>query len=224
MKFANGNSKLGTGCFVVSRPVGDTCPTSCQFLNNGCYAQATEKRFPNARTVGMTNLITDKNKIRALILESIKKKKSLRLHERGDFGINNDIDWDYVNNWVWACESVLIGGVGLPSIWTYTHFYNKDLYTKLSPYMALYASVHNSEDKKKAEEAGFKFFAWCDTDNKFGSGSSASPKTVIIDGNKYVTCPEMRRGRDKITCAGSKNTLTCNLCIKGLANVLFLEH
>ena len=43
MKVANGNDKLGKGCLVVSRPVGDTCPSSCDFLGNGCYAEQTEK-------------------------------------------------------------------------------------------------------------------------------------------------------------------------------------
>jgi uncharacterized beta-barrel protein YwiB (DUF1934 family) len=28
MKFSNGNEKLGDNCIVVSRPVGDTCPSS----------------------------------------------------------------------------------------------------------------------------------------------------------------------------------------------------
>ena len=32
MKVADGNAKLGSGCVVVSRPVGDTCPITCAFL------------------------------------------------------------------------------------------------------------------------------------------------------------------------------------------------
>ena len=47
MKVANGNDKLGKGCLVVSRPVGDTCPSTCEFLGNGCYAEQTEKMYPN---------------------------------------------------------------------------------------------------------------------------------------------------------------------------------
>jgi hypothetical protein len=43
MKTADGNDKLGKGCIVVSRPVGDTCPSDCDYLNNGCYAEHTEK-------------------------------------------------------------------------------------------------------------------------------------------------------------------------------------
>ena len=68
MKFANGNDKLGKGCIVVSRPVGDTCPPTCDFLGNGCYAEQLEKIYPGVRPAGMQNLITDKNRIRAMLI------------------------------------------------------------------------------------------------------------------------------------------------------------
>ena len=47
MKTANGNDKLGKeNCIVVSRPVGDTCPSDCDFLGNGCYAEDLENIYP----------------------------------------------------------------------------------------------------------------------------------------------------------------------------------
>jgi hypothetical protein len=66
MKVANGNDKLGKGCLVVSRPVGDTCPSSCAFLGNGCYAENTEKIYPGVRPAGMQNLITERGRVRAI--------------------------------------------------------------------------------------------------------------------------------------------------------------
>lgn len=228
MKFAQGNEKLGDNCIVVSRPVGDTCPSSCQFLGNGCYAEFTEKRFPNARKAGFTNLITEWNKIRSMIVYAVEHNKTVRFHERGDFGQNDVVDMEYVENIERACLDILRKNGKLPEMWSYTHFYDSRIVTRLSSFIKLYASVHNSEDIEKAERAGFKLFAWCDTDGLIAKhkkgGNPDAPKTIELCGKKFVTCPEMRRGRDKITCTGKKNGLGCNLCTLGLANVGFLNH
>ena len=68
----SGNEKLGSNCVVNSRAVGDTCPDSCHYLGNGCYAEAIEKRFPKSRDLGLRNVITDAGRLRAMILYSIK--------------------------------------------------------------------------------------------------------------------------------------------------------
>ena len=110
MKYAEGNDKLGKGCFVVSRPVGDTCPPDCDYLNNGCYAEATENQYKNARVAGFANVITEKNKIRSMIIEAKRKNKSIRWQERGDWFLNGELDLEYVANVTWACESILADG------------------------------------------------------------------------------------------------------------------
>ena len=237
MQFSKGNEKLGDGCLVVSRAVGDTCPSSCDFLGNGCYAEATENIFKNSRAVGLRNMITEKNLIRAMIVEAIKKEVSIRWHERGDFFKNGELDCEYVENIVWACESLLSEGKKLPNMWVYSHIYDTRIVDQLSKYMVVYASVHNSDHKEAASNAGFKYFAWCDTDNvysvkkprsktKIEAWRKALPKLAIIDNERYITCPEMRRGRQAggVTCTGTKDSVECNLCVKGLANVLFLNH
>lgn len=237
MQFSKGNEKLGDGCLVVSRAVGDTCPSTCDFLGNGCYAEATENIFKNSRAVGLRNMITEKNLIRAMIVEAIKKNIAIRFHERGDFFKNGELDCEYVENIVWACESLLSEGKELPEMWVYSHIYDTRIVDKLSKYMVVYASVHNSDHKEAASNAGFKYFAWCDTDNvyspkkprskaKIEAWRKALPKLAIIDNERYITCPEMRRGRQAggVTCTGTKDSVECNLCVKGLANVLFLNH
>ena len=239
MEFAIGNAKLGTGCQVVSRAVGDTCPPDCHFLNNGCYAEKTEKIFKNSRNVGLRNVITEKNRIRSMIVDAIKNGRSIRWHERGDFLLNGKLDLDYVNNIVWACESILddFKFGKLPNIWSYTHFYSPVLFRKLSKYMKLYASVHNVEQKKQAYKAGFRLFAWIDTEHKYSDKKNSRaknakqialelPKLVVIDNEKFVVCPEMRLGREfgGTTCTGSAFTKKCNLCVLGLINVLFVDH
>jgi len=237
MQFSKGNEKLGDGCLVVSRAVGDTCPSSCDFLGNGCYAENTENIFKNSRAVGLRNMITEKNLIRAMIVEAIKKEVAIRWHERGDFFKNGELDCEYVDNIVWACESLLSEGKELPEMWVYSHIYDSRIVNHLSKYMVVYASVHNSDHKEAASNAGFKYFAWCDTDNvyspkkprgkaKVEAWRKALPKLAIIDNERYITCPEMRRGRQAggVTCTGTKDSVECNLCVKGLANVLFLNH
>ncbi len=232
MKFAKGNEKLGTGCLVVSRPVDDTCPDSCQFLHNGCYAEATEKRFPNARTAGFENLHSDRTRIRVLIMTALKDGKTIRWHERGDFAIIENgqkvLDMEYVENIEAVCLQLLKEGKSLPTMWAYTHIYDKRILTRLSQFITVYASVHNAENMRDAKAAGFSKFAWCDTDEQFPAkgkgGNPDAPKLAILEGEKFITCPEMRRGRDVITCTGSKGTISCDLCVKGLSNVLFLHH
>jgi hypothetical protein len=234
MKVANGNDKLGKGCLVVSRPVGDTCPVTCEFLGNGCYAEQTEKMYPNVRPAGMVNVITERGRIRSMILDAIRQGKSIRWHERGDWFLNGSLDMDYLNNVIWACDSILAEGKMLPDMWFYTHIYDPRL-SMMDKYMAVYASVHNANDKAIATEAGFKLFAWCDSDQKIAkkrpkrkaaadAWRKSLPKLAILDGEKYITCPEIRRGRGVVTCTPTKGSVDCNLCVKGLANVLFPSH
>jgi hypothetical protein len=234
MKVADGNDKLGKGCLVVSRPVGDTCPPSCAFLGAGCYAEQTEKMYPNVRPAGMMNLITEKNRIRAMILEAIRKEKSIRWHERGDWFLDGKLDMEYVENVMWACESIVSEGTALPDMWFYTHIYDSRL-VAFEKYMNVYASIHNDEDMGAAMAQGFKKFAWCDSDQKIApkrprskakadAWRKALPKLVVLNGTKFITCPEIRRGRGVVTCTPTKGSVSCDLCVRGLANVLFPSH
>lgn len=234
MKTAEGNDKLGKGCLVVSRPVGDTCPSSCAFLNNGCYAEATENQYKNAREAAFSNVITEVARIRSMIIDAIKRNKSIRWHERGDWFLNGKLDETYINNVEVACASVIRSGYTLPNMWFYTHIYTERL-VKLEKYMAVYASVHNDDDYNAAKAAGFKLFAWCDSDMKFapkrprGKAKKAAwqaslPKLVVINNETYITCPEIRKGRDFVTCTGTKDSNACNMCVRGKKNVLFPCH
>jgi hypothetical protein len=119
-------------------------------------------------------------------------------------------------------------------MWFYTHIYDSKL-AGLSKYMAAYASIHNSKDMADAKAAGFTLFAWCDSDEKIApvrprgkvkaqQWRDSLPKLVVLEDEKFVTCPEIRRGRGVVTCTPSKKSVACNLCVKGLANVLFPSH
>jgi len=186
------------------------------------------------RPAGMQNVITEKHRIRAMILEAKRKDKSIRWHERGDWFLNGELDLDYLANVTWACESILADGDTLPDMWFYTHIYDSRL-VSLEKYMHVYASVHNDTHMGEALAQGFKLFAWCDSDEKIAPKRPRSkvkaqawreslPKLVVLNGTRFVTCPEIRRGRGVVTCTPTKGSVSCNLCVKGLAHVLFPSH
>lgn len=223
MKTSKGNEKLGK-CIVVSRPVGDSCPSSCPFLNNGCYAEMTEKRFPQSRAAGFDNMIVKRHDVLATIEKAIDKNLSIRMHERGDFlKPNGQLDLRYVNNWVESLKKIKRGD--RPNIWAYTHIYDKRLLTLAKVGVYLYASVHTDADVKTAKRAGFKLFAYCTKIRKVKGGSTDSPKFVDLPIlGRTLVCPEQRLGRKRVTCAGTDETTACNWCTMGKGNVAFLEH
>jgi hypothetical protein len=231
-----GNKKLGKNTFVFSRAVGLTCPSSCDFLHKGCYAEQTEKQYSNARSAGLDNTITEKNSIRAMIVEAMRQDKSIRFMERGDWLINGELDIDFIENTAWACRDILFKIGSLPKMWFYTHVYNQTIPDTLGEYFSIFASVHNVEHMEEAKKMGFQKFAWCDTDqkiatkrprgaNKLKTWQQSLPKFTIINNTKFVICPEIRKGRDFVTCTGDDNSNACNMCLdKEKPNVLFPFH
>jgi hypothetical protein len=192
------------------------------------YAEGTEKIYKNTRAAGLVNMLTDVNLIRSMIMYAMKRDKDIRWHERGDWFKDGELDREYIDNVVEACEGLVAQGHKLPKMWFYTHIYDSYIVDSLSPYCTVYASVHNIADK---------LFAWCDTDLKYApkkphptakkkvkEWQDNLPKLVVIDNERFVTCPEIKRGRGKVSCSKSKNTVECRLCIDGLANVLFPNH
>ncbi len=225
-----GNEKLGKSVFVVSRPVGDTCPSDCHFLGNGCYAEFTEKRFPVARKSAHENLRGKATEIRAMIVEALAKNKPIRIHERGDFvrpgsqtaeNPQGEVDGNYLRAWVLALQT--FQGQALPDIWAYTHLYDSKLLQLAKLGVHLYASVNSDSDYQRAKLAGFTLFAFV-TEHKKAKGGSKNftPRLDIVYGddayNRTLVCPEQRLGRDKITCD------TCKWCTKGKGNIAFLNH
>lgn len=221
-----GNEKLGKNCSVISRPVGDSCPSGCFFLGNGCYAEFTEKRFPNARESAFNNMISDKNKIRSQIIWTMKNRcGKMRLHERGDFLNNDELDTQYLNDWLWALESLDREGIRPEGLWTYTHVRDSRI-LKLEQYgVSVYASIHNRKQLRECKKLGFTKFALCSKIKKTKGGSKDAPTYITKYGIKWLVCPEQRLGRKKVTCAGGAGTTACGACVFGrYPYILFLEH
>lgn len=231
MKYSKGNRKLGPNTLVMSRPVGPTCPADCHFLNNGCYAQRTERIFPQTRQFAQDNL--DKvsvSGIMAMLWEAYQANphKSIRIHERGDFvrpgsqTIKNpqgQLDKRYLNKWLRALKLFNEETEGFDlDIWVYTHLYDSRI-LKLEDYnVAVYASVNSPEDKSRAAKAGFWLFAYGTDYTKYrGVENKPIPKRVDCFGEKNVLiCPEQRLG--KATCD------ICRWCVTGKGSVAFVKH
>lgn len=211
----NGNEKLGKNVFVISRPVGLTCPSDCFFLHNGCYAERTEKQYKNTRVSAEANIVVTADEIEGMVRYAYSQKKSIRISERGDFGLNNEVDEDYVGAWYNGVKNVRLK----PYIFTYTHFLDARVAKLEEVGISVYASVHNEADIEKAKSAGFKRFAYITDIKKKKGGSHDAPKYVELPViGRTLVCPEQRMGRKKVTCD------ICKVCVQGKQNIVFLAH
>ncbi len=210
----DGNEKLGKKVYVINRPVGVTCPSSCALLHYGCYAEKTENRFSRAKRVGFLNLKVKTEELVGMIRDAYQNKKDIRIHERGDFVYKGKSDRKYIQAWKKAVDVSL----NIPYIWVYTHVYQKSIAQLQRKKVSVYASVHNTEDVKKAKAKGFKLFAWAiDIPKKKGGSKDFPAKIDLPILGSTLVCPEQRFGRKKITCD------KCRWCIEGKGNVVFLK-
>lgn len=88
------NEKLGSKCAAYSRPVGPSCPDSCPFLGDGCYAEHIQTRWPNVRKVWSAKaygFTTEQwqwwiGQVSGELVEAGKKGlRAVRIHVGGDF-------------------------------------------------------------------------------------------------------------------------------------------
>lgn len=211
----DGNEKLGKSVFVISRPVGLTCPQDCFFLNNGCYAQRTENQYKQTRISAQSNVVITADEVEGTVRYAWSQKKSIRILERGDWGLNGEIDEKFVQAWYDGTSRVRLK----PFIFAYTHFYDARI-AKLSEVgITVYASVHNANDVETAKKAGFTRFAFATEIKKTRGGSHDVARYIELPVlGRTLVCPEQRLGRDRVTCD------TCKVCIEGKQNVAFLRH
>jgi hypothetical protein len=211
-----GNKKLGDKISVYSRPVGDTCPNTCEFLDNGCYAERTERIYTNTRKAYLKNLrIADWQKLRAFLLEAKKKGNAVRLHQNGDFlkttaSGSKILDKKYIRDFTQAYKSI----PNPPAVFFYTHIYKKEVSNLAKLGISVFASVGSAADHKAAKKAGFKKFAWSTTLRK---GKDKNKVFEVETGEKVVTCWEQ---------LGTKKTCSeCMYCVKpNLGSIAFLNH
>jgi hypothetical protein len=233
-----GNDKIGDRAVIANRAVGDTCPP-CEWLNNGCYAQRSEVVYPQVRPRGLINSqphVLRWQTLRAMMLTAARTHRAVRFHERGDFFRTTKtgrkvIDRQYIDDICLAADSITAQRRQLPEVWLYTHVYSRYLVEQLSARgFKVYASVSNTKQLAQAQRNGFTLFAWSDAAQHFAkkthkiANRAHVPNYVTIQGERFLTCPEQRKGRDRVTCTGTESSTACRYCPQGLGNVLFLAH
>lgn len=198
------NKKLGEGVATTYLPVGTvedggTCPSTCPFLGNGCYAQKGRVNLHVRATMGC-NPIEEAEMIRTA---SPKPGQMLRLHVSGDFVSNAHLKAVDAAVAVWTAK----GGGGA---WAYTHNW-RELDPKNAKHFNLIASVHSIEDGIAAKAAGYKSFA-------LATAKHDGKKAYFAEGEKMLPCPQQTSG-GAVTCKD------CRLCLKpGAVNVDFAKH
>lgn len=114
------NGKLGNGAMTTYRPVGKTCPTTCRFLNNGCYAQKFHTRIVS------DTVITDAEYFDSIMTEKtlgLKQMPSiLRFHTSGDIVLDDVVDAEYVsmlNKWNNIYQDMKVTVINYTHAWKY---------------------------------------------------------------------------------------------------------
>lgn len=198
------NSKLGKGVATTYLPVGTvedggSCPKSCPFLGNGCYAQKGRVNIHVQKTAGCNPMDEAK-----LISEAEPKAgQMLRIHVSGDFVSNAHLKAVDQAVAKWQAKG---GG----QAWAYTHNW-RELNPKNAKHFSLIASVHSVEDGVEAKAAGYKSFA-------LAVQKHSSRMAWKHDDEVVVPCPQQTT--EGVTCKD------CRLCThkNGVVNVAFAKH
>lgn len=200
--FHANNSKLGKGVSTTYLPVGTvenggTCPATCPFLGNGCYAQKGNVNMHQRSTAGCNPV----DEADAIAKMEPKPGDMLRLHVSGDFVSNAHLK--AVDK---ACGEWIAKGGDKP--WAYTHNW-RHLNPENAKHFSLMASVHSLEEADQAKAKGWKCFA-------LAVPNFDGPKAFSVGEHKVVPCPNQTQE--------AKTCKDCKLCTTGKVNVAFAKH
>lgn len=205
------NSKLGPAAVGTTRPVGPTCPISCQFHPDRpdpsaarCYAITGRTGIQQGRAQGM-----DGETARARLLTHYANGiRLIRLNVAGDVVASDGrLDREYLAS-LWQVAREMPDA----QIWAYTHAWREfgpvDL-AMVPPNVALLASVDSPEELETAREIGFTRFARVSY-----SEGDRQPQELF--------CPVDRaKHRGKPT---AHTCQTCRLCWRPHASIVFLAQ
>lgn len=192
-----------TGPYVASTytSIAATCPTSCTFRDNGCYAQAGQSHLvmgrldqAGRRTTALEVSLAEAEKLDALWPNGVPQDgarggRDLRLHVGGDVSCT-------AGAMALSHAVMRLRGRGLGESWTYTHRWREIPADAWSTIAAL-ASVETPGEARRAGAGGY---APALTVDHFPSRR----RFPIGGGWSAIPCPyESGRG---VTCS------TCRLC------------
>ena len=194
------NEPKGPYCASTYVSIDATCPSSCPFRGNGCYAQAgmaVARLDRIARAGEWSSTMTIEAEVEAIDLIGIhgvpqdgaRGGRDLRLHVSGDVG-----DERGARMLAAAADRWRARGGG--DVWTFTHLW-RDIPRSAWGSISVLASV---ETPAQVAEALGRAYAPAMT-VKSHDGSQA----YEVNGAKIVPCPAQTRGR---TC------IECRLCLR----------
>lgn len=201
------NSKLGLGV-ATSTTSGESCPPSCPFMNNGCYASGGPiaihwRKITNGTRGGNWKDFLNK-------ISNLPRNWFFRHNQAGDLpGEGEKVDLKKLKELVSVIKSRSLVA------WTYTH--KKLTAARIKHYkqfakkgFVINASADNLKEADNFKEKGMPTVVVLPSD---------SPETVYTPkGNKVIVCPN--QSRDNVTCRD------CQLCMKADRKVIigFLAH
>ena len=203
------NYKLGRDAMVTYRKVGLTCPSTCEYLNAGCYAQKYHSDMSAKHAPHDAERFDSEMTIKtASFLHKDKKPSMLRFHTSGDVMLYDKPQHDYIdmlNKWADIYTNRL-----KINVINYTHAWKEQDVQSIKKYTR--ASVHNIQDAKEAIRNGWHV-AYGITDGKTAKEVKEELKAEGLNG---VHCPFQTH---KIQCQ------KCKLCVvKGsIDTVIILE-
>ena len=186
------NRKLG-GC-AATYAAQASCPGSCPFRDNGCYAEKGFVALTTRRLNGASGDATaiDVARAEAAAIDAAKPRwagQPLRLHVVGDCPDNECAETVAAAARRWRERG---GG----PVWTYTHAW-RDVDRLSWEGVSVLASVHSKDEAAEAEAHGYAAAM---------VGSHENGKRAWReDGTRYVPCPQQH---------GLADCRTCGLCFR----------
>lgn len=182
----SGNAKLGK-MGATYRTQG-SCPTTCPFYGNGCYARG--RIFSIPRDHGLDGEAA--NAALVALIDTMPRDYTLRLNVSGDFLTETGSpDVAYIA----ACNAVATARPDVTLI-AYTHAWRV-----LSPDMFTFtvaASCETADDIGDAIAAG-----WSPVTVDPGTGEPGSLLRQVVGGRRVVQCPQ-QVNPERVTCASCK--------------------
>jgi hypothetical protein len=201
------NRKIGNVATTYASQA--SCPKSCPFFNNGCYAESGFTGFTTRRLNKATTDFTTEQDVansEASVIDRMSGKLPLRLHVVGDCATPEAA----------ATVSAAAGRYierGGQKVWTYTHAWRK-VNRKHWGKVSVLASTESVHGIRMARKRGYAAAIVVES-------HPADGKAYTLDGEKIIPCPEQTRG---LTCD------QCRLCWndeslkKRKATIAFAAH
>jgi hypothetical protein len=189
VKAYSGNAKLGN--MAATYVAKHSCPNSCPFKSNGCYAEHDNTRGHWDRiTLGSLDATPfELAKREADAIDRLPADRSLRLHVAGDSTTEEGTRLIAA-----ACERYMKRGKGV-KVYAYTHAW-AEVSREAWGNVSILASCETAEQVEQARERGY---ATAIVVHRFGGD-----RAYRADGVKIIPCPQQTRD---VTCSD------CRLCM-----------